>query len=97
MTPLQQLQQQNVKIALSNSTHEVLYDFCPDFDFIFDVEITKKWHHDPGTAYAPETWESEHKVDIHRLQVIECENYEPVSVDNEDEIIKELLNKIEII
>ena len=97
MTPLQQLKKTTNKLSFSKSGWEV-YDFCEDFHFVFDIEITKGGTWDAGTEFAPPTWTSEDEAEITALRVLETENYLDVQLSESelDELCKELLTKIEI-
>lgn len=98
MRAIEQLKKAASKILLTDSGKEEVYDWCKDFHFVFDVEVTKRWSKDEGTEFAPVTWESNHHIEIVGLRVLETENYLDVELSESelDEIAKELLTKIEI-
>lgn len=98
MTPIQQLKKATNKLAFSKSNRDEIYDYCEDFHFVFDIEITKGGTWDAGTEFAPPTWTSEDEAEITELRVLDTVNYLDVKLSESelDEIAKELLTKIEI-
>lgn len=98
MTPLQQLKIATNKLSFSKSNKDEVYDYCEDFHFVFDIEITKGGTWDAGTEFAPPTWTSEDEAEITELSVLEAEDYTYVKLSESelDELCKELLTKIEI-
>ena len=98
MNPLTQLKENSGILYLTKSCKQTEYDHCPDFHFLFDVEIGRKVSYDAGSEYAPETFEANDTIEIFNLLVMEDDTftYVDISESEKDEIIKELLTKIQI-